>query len=168
MPTGIRLKSRAIATAATLAGLLALGCSDDGLGKRYYVGGTVKYNGQPVEKGEINFVPANPEGRAASGVIEKGSYVLSTLGDQDGALPGKYEVTITSKDVDLTEAKAKIEKMSGGKMAGANIALPQEMVAKAQKSAKNNIPAKYSTPSTSGLTFEVKEQSNTADFNLTD
>ncbi len=162
MPAGIRFKSRVLALSATLGCLLVLGCSDDGLGKRYYVGGTVKYNGKPVEKGEINFVTTVEGGRAASGVIENGSYTLTTLTPGDGALPGKYEVTIASREVDLSEAQAKVGKMGG------NISLPQEMVGKAYKKAKNNIPAKYSTTSTSGLTTEVKEQSNTIDFDLTD
>ena len=44
-------------------------------------------------------------------------------------------------------------------------AYPQLIAGKAAIAAKNLIPAKYSSPETSGLTFEVKEQSNTtADF----
>src|SRR5205814_10307515 len=45
---------------AMLAGpalLVMASCgTEDGLGKRYPVSGTVTYNGQPLEKGEISFV----------------------------------------------------------------------------------------------------------------
>ena len=35
--------------------------SDDGLGKRYPVSGTVTYKDQPVPKGSISFVPDDPK-----------------------------------------------------------------------------------------------------------
>jgi hypothetical protein len=38
----------------------------------------------------------------------------------------------------------------------------------AQKKARSLIPTKYSLPDTSGLTREIKEQSNRFDFELTD
>ena len=44
-------------------------------GKRYSVSGTVTYNGNPLEKGKISFVPEDPKGIGASGTIEKGYYV---------------------------------------------------------------------------------------------
>jgi major membrane immunogen (membrane-anchored lipoprotein) len=145
------------------------GCgSDDGLGKRYSVYGTVSYNGQPVEKGEIAFVPEDPGGRAASGVIENGSYTLSTIGNRDGALPGKYKVTVTAREVDVAKAEALFkEKAKKGKDVQTSI-IPKEFMTKAAKSAKNNVPVKYSAPDTSKLTAEVKEQSNSIPFELTD
>ena len=64
----------------TVAGILCvLGCSDDGLAKRYHVTGKVTYNGQPLKKGTIVFVPTDPEGRGATGDIgEDGTYTLTT------------------------------------------------------------------------------------------
>ena len=41
-------------------------------------------------------------------------------------------------------------------------------MAVAQRKAKSLIPAKYELPDTSGLTRQVKEQSNRLDFELTD
>ena len=72
--------------------------TDDGLGKRYPVSGTVTYNGKPLEKGKISFVPEDPKNVGASGAIENGSYTLSTGGQDDGARAGKYKVTITAKE----------------------------------------------------------------------
>ena len=156
-----RLLALALATSATILA----GCGSDGLGERYSVSGTVSYKGTPVEKGEINFTPDdNTKGRAAFGLIEGGSYSLTTLTEDDGAFAGKYKVTISSKNVDYSGAEAAAKKKG---MANP-LALPQEFVAKANRDAKTNVPAKYSLPSTSNLTAEVKEQSNTINFDLTD
>ena len=47
--------------------------SDDGLGKRYPVSGTVTYNGKPLEKGEISFVAEDSKANiGASGRITDG------------------------------------------------------------------------------------------------
>jgi hypothetical protein len=151
--------------AAILTGLglvWAVGCGDDtGLGRRYPVSGMVTYKGKPVEKGLISFRPTHPEGRAAGGAIADGSYSLETAGNNDGALTGTYQVTITARDVDvakaLAEAKAK------------NPRVPWQLAEfQAQKKGKSLIPVRYSSPETSGLTREVKEQSNRFDFELTD
>src|SRR5438105_15117329 len=76
-------------------------CSDDGFGRqRYSVQGTVTYKGENLAKGQISFVPDAPGGQAASGRIENGYYSLSTLTPGDGALPGKYKVTVVAKDFD--------------------------------------------------------------------
>ena len=58
---------------------------DDGLGKRYPVSGTVTYNGNPLEKGEISFVSEDLKNNfGASGQIIDGSYTPSTGGNGDG------------------------------------------------------------------------------------
>jgi len=146
-----------------------LGCGDDdGLGKRYAVYGTVNYNGNPVEKGEIAFMPENPADRAASGSIENGSYTLTTQSNGDGALPGKYKVTITSKDVDLAKAESLFKTQAKKGKEVTTSLIPKDYMTKAAKTAKSNIPARYSTPETSKLTAEVKEQSNNIPFDLTD
>lgn len=142
---------------------LILGCgSDDGLGKRYAVSGKVTYKGQPLEKGDILFHLATPDPKGinngATGSIVNGSYTLSTRGENDGAFPGEYIVTVTSLDVDTTKAMAN---------AGGGVAR-QDDIAKANRMAKSLIPKKYSETSTSGLKATVKESSNTIDFELAD
>jgi hypothetical protein len=157
----IRDWSRVTATGLALVAtcLVLVGCGDStGLGRRYKVSGTVTYKGTPVEKGVVTFQPENPEGRSATGTIENGSYSLTTAIEGDGALPGKYKVTITSKEADLS-----------GAMAGVPGGSPkQDDIAKANINAKNLIPAKFSLADTSGLTAEVQESSNTFNFELTD
>ena len=69
----------------------APGCGDDtGLGQRYAVSGTVKYNGKPLEKGQISFIATDKnKQRDANGFIQDGQYNLTTATPGDGALPGE-------------------------------------------------------------------------------
>jgi len=138
------------------------GCGDDtGLDKRYPVSGTVKYKGQPVEKGQINFVAVDKvKQRDAGGLIQGGSYSLTTSMPGDGALPGEYNVTIISKDIDDSKVIETINKQGGGGR--------QADVAKAAVKAKNLVPGKYQLVDTSGLKGTVKAEPNTIDFDLTD
>jgi hypothetical protein len=161
MPTNID-RSKVVSMLASLGFVLVLGCGDDtGLGRRYPVSGTIRYQGKPVEKGLISFRPTDPAGRAAGGTIAAGMYSLETAGNRDGALPGTYKVSIIARDVDvakaLAEAKAK------------NPRVPWQLAEyEAQKKGKSLVPTKYNSPETAGLTREVKEQSNRIDFELTD
>jgi hypothetical protein len=165
----VSLSSIAISILALVAG-----CSDDsGLASRYRVTGTVTYNGKPLERGNISFVPDAPGGRAAGGTIADGQYSLTTQTPDDGALPGKYKVSVVATEADPSKVN-----LNPGKRGGAPLteeqkqtiaaAYPQKVAAKAAAAAKRLIPAKYSSSETSGLSFEVKEQSNTANFELND
>ncbi len=149
----------ALLAALILGPALGLGCGDNsGLAKRFPIKGTVTYNSKPVETGAITFKADDASGRDASGEVVNGSYYLTTATDGDGALPGKYSVTIVSKNVDLSAAKAKSN----------SAALRQDDVAKANKAAKNLVPAKYSLPTTSGLKHEVTGANSSVNFDLTD
>jgi hypothetical protein len=148
-----------------------LGCGDDsGLPRRYPVSGTVTYNGKLLEKGNINFAPDGPGGRAAGGTIVDGKYSLTTQNPDDGAVPGKYKVGVVAKTTDTSKVDLKI-KGATTEQAKKDIAavFPQKVAARAAAKAKNLIPARFNSPETSGLGFEVKPQSNTAvDFDLKD
>jgi hypothetical protein len=152
-----------IGAAVAAAGLLGIaGCGDDtGLDRRYPVSGTVTYKNQPVPKGRINFIPVDPKAqRPANGDIENGHYTLTTATPGDGALPGKYQVTIQAQEVDNTQVVDTVKKEGGGGRQGD--------IAKAASKAKNLIPSKYLLPETSGLEKTVEERSNTIDIPLTD
>ena len=167
---------RAVCSAllAFLLVVAAPGCGDSsGLGRRYPVSGSVTYNGTPLEHGTISFAPADGTGRAAGGTITDGRYSLTTHDSDDGALPGKYRVSVVAKLADPSKVDLKIKKSREGRETEAEkqamaIVYPQKVAARAAAAAKNLIPPKYSSPETSGLTFEVKEQTNTADFPLKD
>jgi hypothetical protein len=159
---------------AILAVAAVIGCGDtSGFGRRYRVSGTVTYHGKPVERGTISFVPAAPDGRAAGGTIVDGRYSLTTHDPDDGALPGKYRVSVVAKETDSSKVDLKIKRPGEGALSederqAIATTYPQKVAAKAVAMAKNLIPAKYSTSETSELTAEVKEQSNTVDFELKD
>jgi len=148
-------------TIAAMGLVVVAGCGDDsGLARRYPVTGSVKYKGQPVAKGRIAFTPDGAGGRAASGDIKEGAYALSTTGEaNDGALPGKYKVTITAVDVDTTEMKG-IAK--GGQFHH------DKAFKEANEKAKALVPSKYGLADTSGLEKEVKASANKIDFDLQD
>ena len=147
-----------------LATLMLSGCSDDGLGRRYKVSGSITYKGAPVEKGMIMFISDAPDGRGATGMIEKGSYTLQTQEPGDGAFPGTYKVTVTSKTPDLAAAA------DAAKKKGATSAyVPGEFVTATLKKAKDEVPTKYGTLNpNNNLSATVKESSNTINFELVD
>jgi hypothetical protein len=97
---------------------------------------------------------------------------MSTGGSNDGARAGKYKVIITAKEDSSAKAKADFEKARSGRkdVSGTeNLAIvPKQFAAKAAAEAKNLIPAGYGDTSTTTLTAEVKEESNTLNFELSD
>jgi hypothetical protein len=144
----------------------ACGSSEDWVGKRYAVSGTVTYHGSPLEKGAISFVPEDGKGVGATGTIENGAYTLSTGGNNDGAQAGKYKVTITSKEDSSAKAKSDFAKANAKGVDPGYV--PGRYVAAAERNAKSLIPVGYGDVNTTNLTAEVKEQPNTIDFPLSD
>jgi hypothetical protein len=166
------LASRFLALLAVcgVGALASCGGGEDSFGKRYYVSGTVTYNGSPLQKGKISFIPDDPaKGVGASGSIEEGSYTLSTGGGGDGAQAGKYKVTIYAREDATEKAKADFAKITKGKETGS---MPGRFLAQAgaqaEAHAKSLIPTGYGDARTTNLTAEVKEQSNTINFTLSD
>jgi len=163
------MPARRVVTSLAVAGILSiLGCSDDGLGKRYAVTGKVTYKGQPVKRGSVIFNPEKEEGRGASSdIAEDGTYSLTTQTPGDGAFPGTYKVTIVSKSVDMEKVEAASKKLA--EKAGVKATMPDPaMLARQSRVTKSEIPAKYASQDRSGLTREVKAESNTFDFALED
>jgi hypothetical protein len=151
-----------------LASSIALvGCSDDGLAKRYPVSGTVTYKGQPLAKGEITLMPTDPAGRGGVGVITDGAYQITTQTPNDGAFPGDYNVLVTALDIDKSAADAATKKSA--EKAKVEASQPdQAAMAKALATAKSSIPTKYGQVASSGLKAKVEQKSNTFNFDLVD
>ncbi len=167
MKTPHRLTSIVRIALLSVLALIGLGCGDDGIGKRYAVTGKVTYKGEPIKKGTINFVATTADGRGASGSIVDGYYSLTTLNPGDGAFPGIYKVTVDDRQLDAQKLKADADAQAKKRGVTYN-AIPQELQAQASKSAKGALPGKYQLTETSNLEKEVKAQSNTIDFELTD
>ncbi|MEX0724888.1 MAG: hypothetical protein WD065_01380 [Planctomycetaceae bacterium] len=120
-----------------LLGLFS-GCGGDDAPVREYadVAGKVTYNGEAVKRGKVMFQP--PSGEVVVADIQPdGTYSMK-------GVIGPNDVTIISRD----------EVPTAG---------PDEPISRIEP--KSDIPLKYGTPE-SGLTFEVKPGTNTADFDL--
>jgi len=124
-----------------LAALLAaeIGCSGSSTAP---VAGRIKFkdgsDASSLAGYEITLAPVAGKASAAGTVQPDGSFQLSTVGDNDGALPGSYKVALTppvSADPDKPP--------------------PKPVIA-----------ARYNAPETSGLTIEVKPGRNTPELTV--
>jgi hypothetical protein len=93
---------------AVSAWALLAGCGGgDGEVPAVPAAGTVTYQGKPVEKGTVYFLPE--KGHPATGAIEGGKFTLTTYKEGDGAIPGKHGVgvavteAVPTKDGDTAE-----------------------------------------------------------------
>ena len=94
--------------AALLAGASS-GCGAIGSGKTpdlLPVKGKVTFKGKPLTKGTVTFEP-DGFGRPARGPLQAdGSFVLSTLKEGDGVVPGEHRVSITGVEKSLAKDRA--------------------------------------------------------------
>jgi hypothetical protein len=78
---------------ALACGLLS-GCND-GRPARVPVSGQVLIDGQPLQYGQIQFIPDNA--RLSGGRLDaEGRFTLSCFENDDGAVPGLHRVTVTA------------------------------------------------------------------------
>jgi hypothetical protein len=131
--------------AVALVGLVPLACGPTGP-EMATISGKVTYNGKPVPKGTITFIPVAQGGRNAVGVIASdGSYALQTEKPGDGALLGDYNVTISAHDEAVLDY------------------IPSKPV-----EPKLLAPAKYENPKTTDLKATVKRGASPVNFDLKD
>lgn len=95
---------------AMFSGVLLLfavvGC--DGGPKMGTVKGVLKYNGEPISKGSVQFYPVAAGSMAAGALASDGSFELSTKTPGDGAVVGDYVVVVTPpSDVNTLEKELK-------------------------------------------------------------
>jgi hypothetical protein len=83
--TGVPMNAVRFAIASIVLGLSFAGCGGKNALKE--VSGEVVYNGQPVQKGTISFLPADGNGPSAAGIIADGRYKMKVA-------PGKKKVNI--------------------------------------------------------------------------
>jgi hypothetical protein len=115
------------------------------------VSGEIKYKGKPIPNADVTFSPESSEGKLASGRTDaNGKYSLAMPTNGAGAQVGKYRVHIIARGPDRPAKPGEVQTgMPGETMPGDPL-----------------IPQKYFAPDSSGLTFEVKSGSNTANFDL--
>lgn len=117
---------------------LMVGCGPAGSAPTAKVKGVVTYKNNPVPNASVTFTPK--AGRPANGITDaEGKFVLTTFATGDGAVPGTHVVTIASTEIP---------------------AMPGTPEAKGAGKGPKAFPPKYSNPTTSGFTAEVKPSGN--------
>lgn len=141
--SGRRFGPVLIVAMAMLAGGLTGGCS--GRPVTVVVRGDVRYRGQPLENGEIRFLPmAGTAAPANGGRIVAGRYVVTARG---GLLPGTYRVEIESRAT-----------------AGHELAMPEEGDGPPRPAVR--IPARYNTSSSLEAEIAAEPRDQTLDYDL--
>jgi len=78
-----------------LALLTTLGCAKDPHPERFPVSGAVKFSdGEPVRTGIVEFIPVDGSLTATGQIKTDGTYKLSTIENDVGAVPGDYIVVV--------------------------------------------------------------------------
>ena len=104
---GTRLRNtpfcRSILTVFVAVLLMSIGCDDRPT--RVAISGTVKIDGEPLDRGSVKFVPQ--DARPSSGKIdENGHFTLTCYDGQDGAVLGTHRVQIRALEF-ISETKTK-------------------------------------------------------------
>jgi hypothetical protein len=130
----MKLASQYLAVAA--ACLVLAGCGDDSSLEKHPVSGTVTFQGQPVQEGNVNF---RNEQYGGGGVIDAtGAFTV------EGGLPaGTYLVYVTPPDIQIPPTFGK------------------DGTPSPQAKEYPNIPQKYRLPATSELSIDIKSGDNT-------
>ena len=154
-----RRSAVAVALWVTIFAGLA-GCGDDGP-EMAVVRGTVRYDGQPLAQARIVFSPDSGDRVASATTNDEGEYKLGTFVPADGAIVGRYRVTITARGPRKTPAG----RLPPG-LRAADIP-PGGLPGLPTVPGDPLIPAKYFDAGTSGLEAEVRSgTTNVFDFAL--
>lgn len=117
------------------------------------VTGKVTYQGEAVEGATIQLVPSDPAGKGANAISEAdGTFALSTFEPGDGAMAGKYKVTVRK----LVSVEQGVQK--DGEHVGEPAFVNKDM-----------LPKKYRSLGSTPLEFEVTATGeNTFDIDIAD
>lgn len=150
------LRTAVLAVVGLSALILSTGCSgggeDEWTAKRPPVvpaEGTVTYKGEPVEGATVTFIEEGGTNSAAGVTDSSGHFSANAFPPDEGAVAGKYKVTVRKTESAATPAAGSHEDSS---------APPRDL-----------LPIKYTKPETSGLTAEIPADGKTDfEFKLTD
>lgn len=159
----MRSAPRALAVSLSLLVVSLMGCggkSGDGFtGERGKVSGTVTVGDKPVLKGCQVIFMAEKGGYTGAGIVdEAGKYVL-VYGGGDGLPVGLYQIQFTAPFTPDSAAPVDPREMAS------KTKLTRKTASQGSESA-GPFPMKYTSTTSSELTYEVKAGDNTADFKL--
>lgn len=143
--------------------MLLIGCGpvDDGLPRTVEASGVVTIDGNPLEGGAIVLMQDDGKYFARGISDSRGRFSLDAFESKTGAVPGTYKMTISKT---VTVDKATPASTPKG------LAEDQEHAAegepdRANASWVNDLPSKYSNPTTSGLQVVIPED-GTSDLKI--
>ena len=149
-----------LSVSAFVLGSLAGCAGGDGHPPRVPVEVEVTYNGAPVEGAHVTFAPVGESQPAFGTTGPNGRALLSTFGENDGALPGSYQVGV--RETQIADPASMAPDDTGAIPVGDTAQRPTEF--------REELPGKFGSPSHSGLEAIVTEGAgkNTFQFELTD
>jgi hypothetical protein len=146
--------------------VVCLGCGSRNDSGTFPVTGTVTVNGAPAEGVAVSFIP-DGAGPSAVGVTdESGKYSLTTTSKDDGAMPGRYQVTLAKYDSGQAAAPETEQVHADYDVSDEYAAGYDESAASLAPPSKNLLPEKYADPTRSGFFAEVVAGANTHNFDL--
>ena len=117
----------------------------------YPADGTVTYQGQPLRKATVSFVPLSGDGAISTGVTNaEGQFSLTTDG-QSGLPRGSYLVAVRAV-VEIVDELADDESLPREE----RLRRMKAKIMKEPEMTQFRIPRRYASPQESGLTAEVK------------
>jgi hypothetical protein len=131
-------------------------------------GGTVMFNKKPVEGAVVTFI-SKGGGRSASGkTAADGTFKLTSINPNDGAVPGEYMITIAKQEMKGAEGGGGGVDISSGDYGAAYAAgMAAAGTNQMSKLMKDQLPKKYANAAESGLTRTVvKGEDNNFAFEL--
>jgi hypothetical protein len=114
--------------------------------------GVVLLDGTPLEGATVVLVPANSEHSGNGMTDAKGRFELKAFEAKDGVVPGDYMVQIT-KTVEIKASDSAASEVEGSAEAAEHAAAGGSDVV----GYKNDLPAKYENPATSGLDVTIPD-----------
>ena len=135
-----------------------LGCGGPAGERTFPVTGIVTQGGTPIQGAVVSFHPTTGEGRSATGTTDaSGRYLLTSFAKDDGALPGRYGVTVAKYD--------QPEGAAAGP-GGTDMEQDYEEDASYTPPSQNILPEKFANVGSSGFQVEVVAGENTHNFEL--
>ncbi len=141
---------RVLALHAVAICLLVMGCGPANTNPPTIpVTGKVTHKGEAVEGATVKFLPSDPEGKVANATTQAdGTYELSTFETGDGAMAGKYTVTVRK----LVSVQQGVQQ--DGEHAGEPAYVNKDMLPAKYKS-QGNTPLECEVPAEGETTFDI-------------
>lgn len=140
------MNHRSLLLPAALLWIVVIGCSESKHPELRSVTGTVTYQGEPVEDAVVAFHNDQAARLASGKTNSNGEFSLTSFDANDGALPGEHHVVIT-----------KIESSNADEPP--SLSMDEALTTRPQrtKKARNLLPQKYASKSTTTLIVKVTE-----------